>query len=258
MRPRADSALERALDILRAQEGDVRAELASALHLSALGRGLSHLPRLEEALEIRRSLYGEDHTVVAATLNDMALVLEPFDPQAADTLLERAAAINAAIHGPDHAQTLTILNNLAGRYRDRGDHAKAEPLYRELLRRRRAAYPADSAAHAYSMHGLGWTLTELGRPEEAEPLLREASRLLVNAGHDESSIVYHVARSTMGRCLAAQGRYAEAEPLLRDSYEWAMAHDTHPVFIPQMLDRLIALYEEWGKWELAAEYRRQR
>jgi serine/threonine-protein kinase len=257
-RPRSDSMLERALAILRAQEGDVRAELASALHLSALGRGLSHLPRLEEALEIRRSLYGEEHTAVAATLNDMALALEPFDPQAADTLLERAAAINAAIHGPDHAQTLTILNNLAGRYRDRGDYAKAEPLYRELLRRRRAAYPALSGAHAYSMHGLGWTLTELGRPEEAEPLLREALRLLVDIGHDESSILHHVARSTLGRCLAVQGKYAEAEPLLRDSYEWVTAHDPHPVFIPHMLDRLIALYEDWGKWELAEEYRRQR
>lgn len=254
-RQRSDSALERSLAILRAQKGDVRVELASALHLSAVGKGMSYLPRLQEALEIRRSLHGEDHTAVAATLNDIALVLEPYDPHAADTLLERAAAINERIHGPDHAQTLTILNNLAGRYRDRGDYAKAEPLYRELLRRRRAAYPAASAAHAYSMHGLGWTLTELGRPEEAEPLLREAFRLLVNAGHDENSIIYHVARSTLGRCLAAQGRYVEAEPLLRDSYEWAAANNPHPLFIPHMLDRLVALYDDWGKSEVAAEFR---
>jgi serine/threonine-protein kinase len=255
VRPRADSALERALAILRAQQGDVRAELASALHLSAVGRDVSYLPRLREALELRRSLYGENHSAVAATLNDMALMLEPFDPHAADTLLERAAAINERILGPDHAQTLTILNNLAGRYRDRGDYAKAEPLYRELLRRRRDAYPADSTAQAYSMHGLGWTLTELGRAEEAEPLLREAFRLLVKAGYDESSIVHQMARSTLGRCLAAQGRYAEAEPLLRESYEWAAAHDPHPVFIPHMLNRLVVLYDDWGRSELAAKYR---
>jgi serine/threonine-protein kinase len=255
--PRADSAIERALTILRDQKGDVRGEMASALHLSALGKGAAYLPRLEEALRLRRSLYGDNHTAVAATLNDMALVLEPVDPHAADTLLERAAAINAAIHGPDHAQTLTILNNLAGRYRDRGDFAKAEPLYRELLHRRRAAYPADSLAHAYSMHGLGWALTELGRADEAEPLLREAFRLLVNAGHDGTSMVHHMARSTLGRCLTAQGRYAEAEPLLSESYEWAAGHSPDHVFIPFMLDRLIGLYDAWPRPQLAAEYRRR-
>ena len=256
--PRADSALERALAILRTQDGDVRAELASALHLSATGNGIDYLPRMEEALELRRSLYGENHTAVAATLNDMALILEPFDPHAADTLLERAAAINTRIHGPDHAQTLTILNNLAGRYRDRGDHERAEPLYRELLERRRAAYPADSVPQAYSMHGLGWTLTELGRPDEAEPLLREAFRLLVRGGHGEASVVYHMARSTLGRCLAAQGRFDEAEPLLRESYDWAAAEHPDHVFLPFMLDRLIDLYDASDRSRLAADYRERR
>jgi serine/threonine-protein kinase len=252
---RARASLDRALAILRDQpDTDVRAELAEALNLSALGGDLSDLPRLEEALELRRSVYGGDHTEVAGTLNDMALLLEPFDPQAADTLLEQAAAINERIHGPDHRLTLSILNNLAGRYRDRGDFAKAEPLYRTVLERRRAAYPSDSVAHAYAMHGLGWSLTETGRPAEAEPLLREVVRL-VDPGPGRVTSVHQMSRSTLGRCLEAQGRYAEAEVLLLGSYETTVATSPNTQFIPLMLDRLIALYDAWNRPEAAEEFR---
>jgi len=253
-RERGDRVLERALAILRGHPGDVRAELATALNLSALGGDLSDLPRLEEALALRRSLHGEDHTAVAATLSDMALLLEPFDPRAADTLLERAAAINVRIHGPDHVQTLTILNNLAGRYRDRGEFERAVPLYRELVIRRGAAYPDDSTGLAYPMHGLGWSLTELGRPEEAEPLLRAVARIL-DPGPDRTTVVHQMARSTLGRALAAQGRYAEAEALLLDSYERTVVVSPNTHFRPFMLERLVDLYEAWRKPDRADEFR---
>lgn len=250
----ADSAVA----MLRAYEGerDVRPELASALHASGRGRGLDGLPNLEEALRIRRSLYGEDRTAVAATLNDMGLVLERSDPAAADTLIERAVGIHARIHGPDHARTLSMMSNLAGRYRDKGDYERAEPLYREVLRRRREAYPRDSLGQAYPMHGLGWVLTELGRPDEAEPLLRDVLKFLAGAGIDSASILYQAGSSTLGRSLAVQGRYAEAEPLLRDSYEWAAEHRPDAqALVPVMRERVVSLYEAWGKPELAADYR---
>ena len=258
---RARSLIERSLAILRAQDGDVRPALANALHASAFvheGSRREALARFEEALELRQSLYGEDHTGVAAILNDMALMLEPIDPLGADTLLERAVEINARIHGPDHAQTLTMMNNLAGRWRDRGDYAKAEPLYREVLRRRQAAYPDNSMAIAYTLHGLGWSITELGRPEEAEPLLREVLRRVQAEGFGWEYPAYHMARSTLGRSLAAQARYLEAEPLLRDSYDWAAENGPYPAFIPFMLDRLIALYDGWGRPAEAVEYRARR
>ena len=249
--PGVEEATEHALAILRAQEGDAREELANILHLSALGHGLDRFDRLEEALAIRRELYGEDHTVVALALNDMALALEPFDPLAADTLLEKAAEINERIHGPNHIQTIQILNNLAGRYRDRGDFARAEPLYREVLERRQETYPSDVGGIAYTKHGLGWCWNELGRAEEAEPLLREVVDF-TSGGHE---IIHQVARSTLGRSLAKQERYEEAEPLLLESYEWLAANDPAPVFVPIMLDRLIELYEDSGRDALAEEYR---
>ncbi len=253
--PRADSLIERALSILRNHPGDVRPQLASTLHLSALGHGMTRFDRMQEALAILIGLHGEDHTAVAATLNDMGLAQEPSDPAAADSLLERAAEINVRIHGPYHHQSLAILNNLAGRYRDRGDHAKAAPLYRTVLERRRDVYPEAVVPIAFTLHGLGWSLAELGQGEEAEELLREAVDILaVNNGGDENLLV-QVARSALGRAVAVQGRYEEAEPLLRQSYEWVAANSPTPSFIPFMLDRLIGLYDDWGRPAAAAELR---
>jgi tetratricopeptide (TPR) repeat protein len=168
--------------------------------------------------------------------------------------MERAAEINARIHGPAHARTLVILNNRAGLARDRGDYARAELLYRDILRLRREFYPTDSIQQAYSMHGLGWSLTELGRPQEAEPFLREVVRL-TDHGPEPSTTVHQMARSTLGRCLSAQRRYAEAEPLLRESYEWTAARAPNSGFIPIMLQRLTDLYEAWGRPALADRYR---
>ena len=249
--PGVEEAVERALEIVRAPEHEGSAELASILHLSALGHGVDRFDRLEEALEIRREIYGEDHTVVALTLNDMALALEPFDPLAADTLLERAAEINTRIHGPNHIQTITILNNLAGRYRDRGDCEKAEPLYRELLARRLEAYPGDIGGIIFTKHGLGWCLSELGRAADAEPLLRE----VVDYAADGPEIIHQVARSTLGRSLAKQRRFDEAEPLILESYEWVDANDPIPIFMPILLGRVIDLFAETGREALAEEYR---
>ncbi|MGD8495429.1 MAG: serine/threonine-protein kinase [Gemmatimonadales bacterium] len=250
--------LDRAIAILRAADGDVRAELARALQLRAYAGDDAGTPEnyemLEESLELRRSLYGENHTSVAATLNDMALAVQMRDPRAADTLLERAIEINQRIVGPDHAHTIQMMSNLAGRWRDRGECAKAEAMYRELLRRRRRAYPADSVGHAFIMHGLAWCLTEQGRPDEAEPLLREVLGILANAGFDTSSPVFQMGRSTLGRSLAEQGRFAEAEPLLRDSYEWMRENAPRPVFLQFMGQRLVELYEDWGRPEAAERY----
>ncbi len=255
------AAADRAVEILRGHGDSIetRLALASALHAAAIGRERTGgEQRLREALALRRSVYGSDHASVAATLHDLALMLETSDPAAADSLLEQAVAIETRIHGPEHAHTLNMLNSVAGRFRDKGEYSRAAPLYREVLRRRREAYPDDSLGHAYPMHGLGWTLAELGEGAEAERILREMMEILRNAGDDLSSLRYQVGRSTLGRALAVQGRYAEAEPLLVESYEWlADAHPDDRRYLPTLRQRVVELYEAWGRPDEAAVYRRQ-
>ena len=77
--------------------------------------------------------------------------------------------------GENHPLFATSLNNLAELYRDAGDYARAEPLYRQAAEVMRAAV---GELHPYYAHGLGnlallWAAT--GRADEAFRVLRQAA-----------------------------------------------------------------------------------
>ena len=62
--------------------------------------------------------------------------------------------------------------------------------------------------------------------------------------------------SLLGGCLTKQGRYDEAEPFLLNSYPTiASAPGVPPARVRQALERIVALYEAWGKPEKASEWR---
>ncbi len=77
-----------------------------------------------EALAIRRELYGDLNTGVAASLSDLALSLQDTDPVASDSLLTKALAIDRELLGDRHTVTMTVMNNLAGIRRDLGRYAE--------------------------------------------------------------------------------------------------------------------------------------
>jgi hypothetical protein len=63
-----------------------------------------------------------------------------------------------------------------------------------------------------------------------------------------------VAANTEGAALAGLRRFAEAEGLLVESYT-VLSNDASaiPMFVNQASERLVSLYEAWGKPEKAAE-----
>lgn len=252
---RSHALAERAVGILR-EHPEARTELADALAVSAYGSAPPRsVRRLQEALEIRRDVLGPDHTTVAATQNDLALAVQRSDPDLADSLMRRAAETYGRVLGRDHDETLTILDNLAGLRRDRGDYAAAEPLYREVLRTRRRLYPDARLPLAYPLYGLGWVLAEEGRVGEAEPLLRRVVAILRD--EDVHDVRLDLARNALGRCLALAGRYDEAEPLLVSSWESARRRPGLDRADRRLfLRRLVALYGAWGRPEEADRYRR--
>ena len=166
---------DRAIAILREHEGELaRLSLANALITSCYGTGSQEplepcMARLEEGLDLRRSVLGPDHGLVSAVLSDMALALESTDPVASDTLLEQAVASHRAWGGEGHTTSITLLNNRAGVLRDLGRLDEAEAAFREALELRLLHQPDEPIPIAYAKHGLAQTLIEMGRPHEAIP-----------------------------------------------------------------------------------------
>jgi len=86
----------------------------------------------EQALAIRRELFGERHPDTAQSLNNVAGYLNTLgNPKRALELAEQALAIRRELFGERHPNTATSLHNVAGYLLDRGktqqayDHAQA-------------------------------------------------------------------------------------------------------------------------------------
>ena len=195
---------------------DQRENLAIALQDVAHDGGDSALKFQEEALEIRRELFGEWHTAVAASLNDLAMIYDELEPGAGDSLMVRAIEIDRDLLGPDHPTTLTILNNYAWMKVEHDDYEAAIPLFREVLEARERTLPEERWPLAYPLHGLGTTLMKAGRHEEAEQVLRRTLEVLTEdpGAADRLAFMIGTARNSLSKCLLAQGRLDESEQVV--------------------------------------------
>ena len=103
-------------------------------------------------------------------------------------------------------------------------------------------------------YGLASLLIDQKAYGEAEPLLREALELL-HEGLPDTRWQVVDAQSTLGVCLAGQGRFEEAEPILRDGYDVLREErGLEDDLTQQAVERLVDLYEEWGRAVEAQRY----
>ena len=218
-----DSARSARLSAIATLRGfpDRQADLAVALQDVAHDGGDSALKFQEEALRIRRELYGEWHTAVAASLNDLAMIYDEREPGAGDSLFLRAIEIDRELLGPDHPTTLSLMNNYAWLLVEHDDLEAAIPVFREVLAVRERAYPEERWPLAYPLHGLGTTLMKAGQHEEAEQVLRRTIDLLTEDpdSADRLAFLIGVARTSLSKCLLAQGRIDESEEIVWTALE---------------------------------------
>jgi hypothetical protein len=117
--------------------------------------------------------------------------------------------------------------------------------------------PVDPLLVARALAGLGAVLLELAQAQEAEPLLRESvtiRRERLPSGDWRTANV----ESLLGGCLTALERYEEAEPLLLNSYRGFQAAREPPTKrVEQAGQRVLRLYESWGKPDRAEAWRKQ-
>ena len=91
-------------------------------------------PLYQRSLKIREAKLGPDHPNVAASLNNLADLYQPWANTPRPSRSTSAASRSARSKlGPDHPDVAASLNNLANLYQDMGQYAKAEPLFQRSL-----------------------------------------------------------------------------------------------------------------------------
>jgi len=208
----ARATAERAVAILRRIKAADDDLLISALgHLSqivyAQGDIAANERLLREMLAARVDRYPPDSARITTVRNELGRSL-----YRQDRLREATAefsTIVAAMRGQkEDAGYLVALNNLASLLETMGDHAAAEPMFREVLELSEADGVGPSPRLATFRQNLGRSLLLLGRLDEAWPLL---SKAIVG---DDQDMVLRSERMRqqfhLGEWMRRRGRHADA------------------------------------------------
>ena len=226
----------------------------------AAGRTAEAIALHEATLKLTESKLGPDHPDTLTSRNNLAAAYHAAGRTAeAIALHEATLKLMEAKLGPDHPDTLTSRNNLAAAYESLGRWAEAEPLRRDVA----GPPPQDRPSPTAPSWPATWprsapNLLEQARWSEAEPVLRECLAIREKAIPDDWT--RYNAMSLLGGALLGQGRYAEAEPLIVPGYEGMKARaakipaPAKPP-CPEAAERVVRLYEAWGRPEQAAAWK---
>lgn len=180
-----------------------------------------------------------------------ATYLDLGEPERAVQQFERALALREAILGPDHFDSSECRNELAVAYRRAGRIEEAGRLYHQNR---------FSSSYAAALAIQGSALLAESKPAEAELKLRESLSLRQRMQPDDWTTFD--AQSMLGAALMDQKKYPAAERLLLTGYEGMKQRQAKiPVqdrsHLIRARDRLVHLYEAWGKPDEAAKWRKE-
>jgi serine/threonine protein kinase/Tfp pilus assembly protein PilF len=215
-----------------------------------------------ETLAVTRKTRGPQHPDVAAALGNLALTInERGDPATAEPMFRQAVAIGQASLGRDHPANAQRLANLAGALRLEGKLAEAEARSEEALAISRPALGRDHPAVSRQEVGLARIYLDQGRPAAARSLLLHALEVQQRS-YAAGDWRLGVTESFLGAAYTRLSRFPEAESCLLRAFE--LLPVTPGSEAPKAREgranreRLVALYEAWGRPEKAALYRSPR
>jgi tetratricopeptide (TPR) repeat protein len=138
---------------------------------------------------------------------------------------------------------------------EKGDYTGAEALHREALALKRKLLEREHPDVAISLVSLADALWRQKKASEAESVARQAVAIFKKALPGDHPYIAET-ESILGGALALSGRYEEAQALLLRSYPILKTStgEGSPE-TRKTLERIVALYEAWGKPETAAHHR---
>ncbi len=271
----AEQLSRKTLDTLRRNYGRdgryvERCQAVLGLVLLGAGRWGEAEVMLRDADQSLTRVFGPEHPFTLHNLCFLGTVL-----QASGKREKGCTALRAALDGrrkvlpssPDLAQSL---HAWAEFLLEEDDVQQAEAALKEALIIEREVLPAKHRDIGQTLAALGWALTRQARAKEGEPLLREGLEICrtgyplgcwttADAKTPQLDWATATAESRLGGCLTALGQFADAEKLLVRSYQTLQsARGTPPQRRVEATDRIVKLYETWGKADKAAAWRAKR
>jgi tetratricopeptide (TPR) repeat protein len=218
-------------------------------------------PLYRSALEGRRKTLHPDHPETLTNMNNLACMLSDrrrFDE--AVTLLEDGTERAKRTLGLGHAYTKDFINNLASANDGRRTPEAAAPYLRELDSYLRSQGQTDSLVFAKNAAWLCRGLVHEEKFAEAEAVGRASLAVLQEKQPNDWS-TYDM-RSLLGGSLLGQKRFDEAEKLLLQGHQGVKEREAK---IPKHrkdrliegIERLVELYDAWGKEAEAAQWRKK-
>jgi len=146
-------------------------------------------------------------------------------------------------------------------YRSAGRLDRAVPLAKEAVAEARRLYDSDDLRLADALAPLGYMLLRVQQPAEAEKELRES--LAIREKKEPDAWATFRDKSLIGHALLDQNKHSEAEPLLTQGYNGLeerkakIPAPVQPAYLGEALQRLVRLYDRWGKPEQADPWRKK-
>jgi eukaryotic-like serine/threonine-protein kinase len=218
----------------------------------SLGEASDAQPLIEQALAIRRSLFGNDSLDVARSLYSLNRVYaDRGDLKTAEALARESLDIHRKLTGKDSIETAGSLCRLGVIKHRQGELAAAEKLFTRCLSIRVARLGADDEELTAPLDNLARLAQTRHDYEHAEQLYRRALAIdLLRRGTDHPQSIRHL--HNLATAIQAKGDLATAGPLMRESidlYRRVLGNE-HPETI-DALSNLGSLLMDTGEIEEA-------
>jgi serine/threonine protein kinase len=230
--------------------------------LQAEGRWNEAETTLQECVAILRPRLGAENPIVLGRLCALGTVLQALGKRAeAGKVLRETLDSQRKVLPARHIEIAESLYAWAEYLVEAGESRQAEAALRELLAIDRPSVPRVRKLTGRAHVALGWVLTKAGQAGEGEPLLRQGLEILSKEFPPEhwGHWMTADAQSRLGGCLVGLRRFDEAQSQLLAAYQYLQgARAVPPDRLAQSADRIVQLYETWGKADKAAEWRAKR
>jgi tetratricopeptide (TPR) repeat protein len=220
------------------------------LQLINQGQYAAAIPLAERALAIREKVLGQEHPLVATSLNNLANLYQDMgNYQKVEPLFQRSLAIREKVLGQEHPDVASSLNNLAVLYKEMGNYQKAEPLYQRSLAIREKVLGKEHPSVATGLNNLAVLYQAQGNYSQAEPLYQRSLAIREKVLGLEHPLVA-TSLNNLAELYREMGNYQKAEPLYQRSLairEKALGLE-HPL-VATSLNNLANRYQEMGNYQ---------